>query len=283
MSSGSGGGPERRETAEPGAAGPVGHSARGGTFAPPMARPPVVSQGRRARPGAGTGDRAGTAGGGLAERLPDQRGHGGRVGHGGLPLGHRGQQGRLVKCLGGGAAVAVRGEPGGQLAHQGNDGHRGAEGLAQAGRQLRRTRPDRRVAHPGLAGDPGIGVGGVGGRPLVPDQHVPQLGLVVQDGVVQREGLAAGHAEHVPHPVLREQAGQQRPAVAGGRRVSHRGSRAGGPRCRRAQAPRRRRARARGPRQPDDRCPCRTGGPSRAGAAPARRSGPGPRAGRGRG
>ena len=90
-------GAERREAAEPGAAGqscPIG--VRG-------AVEHVLRQEQR--------DRAGPPGGGLAERLPDQGREGDRVRHRGLPFGHRVEQGRLVQRLGRGAAVAVRRQP----------------------------------------------------------------------------------------------------------------------------------------------------------------------------
>ena len=145
----------------------------------------------------------------LPERLPDQCGQGGRVRHGRLPLGHRRQQRRLVERLGCRTAVAVRGQPGGQVADQRDHRDRRAERLGQARREFRRAGADRRVADASQPGDPGVGVGGVGGRALITHLHVRDARPTAEDAVVQRQRLAAGDAEDVPHPVLGEQPGQQ--------------------------------------------------------------------------
>ena len=192
-------GPERGEGTEP-----PGHSLlrdRGGGSIEHVLR---QQQRHRARPSAGC----------LPEGMADQARHRRRVRNAGQPLGHGSEQGGLIKRLGGRRAVAVRRHPGRQVTDQGNNRHRRAQGLAQAGRKLGRSRPHSGIADACPPGHPRIGIGRVGARPLVPHQHVRDGRRHVEYRVIQGQRLTARHPEHVADAVLGQQAHEQGTAVA---------------------------------------------------------------------
>ena len=82
----------------------------------------------------------------------------------------------------------------GDVARQDDHRHGIHVGRADAGDEVGRAGAGGRQADAGATADAGVGVGGVGGRLLVPDEHVPDLG-VLDEGVVERQHDAAGIAE----------------------------------------------------------------------------------------
>jgi hypothetical protein len=79
--------------------------------------------------------------------------------------------------------------------------------VGQAGGEVRRPRPEGRQAHPRLAREPPPDVRHEGGRLLVADGD--ETDGRVEEGVVQVEGLLAGHAEDVAHALPLEAADQE--------------------------------------------------------------------------
>ena len=134
----------------------------------------------------------GLFGGGHRKGLAHRLGHGARVVHAGVPLGHRLHHlddiDELVGLLVHAREVDLP-----------RDRHKRCVvqvGVGDAGRQVGGARTERRQADAGLAGQPSVGFGHEGGALLVAGRHEGDLAGALERGV-QVEGLLAGDAEDV--------------------------------------------------------------------------------------
>ena len=73
--------------------------------------------------------------------------------------------------------------------------------IGQPGHRIGRPRPRRDKDHAAFPGRSGIAFGHVGRALLVPDENVLDL-VLLEHGVVDRQGRAAGIAENMFHPVV---------------------------------------------------------------------------------
>ncbi len=123
----------------------------------------------------------------------------------GVPFGQRPEQ-RLLVELGQGIVAARRDR------HVGRDRqHRDRRliGLDDAGQDVGRAAAARPLADADLAGDPGIGVGHVGGRALIAGQHVGHRVVEAVERVVERQAGVAAQAEDVLNAMQRQHADQR--------------------------------------------------------------------------
>ncbi|MPL94794.1 hypothetical protein SDC9_40952 [bioreactor metagenome] len=142
--------------------------------------------------------------GGDAEGGADQLGQRGDRGHEERLLGAGLEEGELVEALARDALLLQRQPVERQLADDADHRDRGVQRLEEARGQQVRAGAHRDVADPGLAGQPRIGVGGIGGVAFVAHQDVADAVGAARDPVMQRRGLPAGHAVDILDPVLRQ-------------------------------------------------------------------------------
>ncbi len=135
-------------------------------------------------------DRTRPAAPGDVERLGDDPRQVVRVADEVVVLGHRQRDAVDVDLLEGVLADQRRRHVAGDRDHRDRIEERGPD----TGDEVRRARTGRAHADADPPGDPGIAVGGVGAALLVPDEDVPQLGIVAED-VVERQDHAARVAE----------------------------------------------------------------------------------------
>ena len=135
--------------------------------------------------------RAGTAGDRQPEGLPDGVRQVLDLAHEVVVLGDgQGNAGDVDLLEGVGADLVV-----GNVAGDGHHGNRIQEGGGDAGDQVGGAGAGGGDDHAGLPGGPGPAVGGMGGPLLVGGEDVPQLVLVLIEGVVDMDHLPAGVAE----------------------------------------------------------------------------------------
>ena len=124
-----------------------------------------------------------------------------------LPLGHWLEHLLGVYHLGARTAV-----PGGQpiplhLRTDGDDGDGGVVRLRQARNKLDGTAAGGGVAYSDTAADTGVGVRGKGGINLILHENMPDTVPLIQNSVVERQSLPAGHTKYRRHTIVGQQAG----------------------------------------------------------------------------
>ena len=139
----------------------------------------------------GQGRGALSASRGLTEGLADQAGQQSRGGDGGIPLGH-GRKKPLLIAVGQGIGLNAGH---GDLRGQADQGDVGAVSLAQARHHVKRAASGGHLHYAHLAGDPGVGVGGVGRVPLIPAEDVADLLLPQSKSVVKSHAGVSGNAK----------------------------------------------------------------------------------------
>jgi hypothetical protein len=124
-------------------------------------------------------------------RAQGPRDGGGAVDHL-VPLGQGPEQRLLIELGQGEAAPRGDGDIGGDREH----GHRGLVGLDDTRQDVGGAAAARPLADAHLAGDPGVGVGHVGRRALVPGEDMGDAVIEPVEGVVERQAGVAAEAEH---------------------------------------------------------------------------------------